>query len=66
MKVKSEVFQYLKHFQMIVEKEVRVQVKCLRSNGGGEYFSNDFSRFLDEQGIKSNLHVATPHNKMEM
>ena len=29
-----------------------MQIKCLRSNGGGEYFSNKFSRFLDEQGIK--------------
>ena len=27
-------------------------IKCLRSDGGGEYFSNEFSRFLDEQGIK--------------
>ena len=36
----------------MVEKKTRMQIKCLRSNGGGEYFSNEFSRFLDEQGIK--------------
>ena len=27
-------------------------IKCPRSDGGGEQFSNEFSRFLDEQGIK--------------
>ena len=29
-----------------------MHIKCLRFDGGGEYFSNEFSRFLDEQGIK--------------
>ena len=36
----------------MVEKETRMHIKCLRSDGGGEYFSNKFSRFLDEQEIK--------------
>ena len=52
MKAKSEVFQHFKHFKNMVEKETRMQIKCLRSNGGGDYFSNKFSTFLDEQGIK--------------
>ena len=52
MKAKSKVFQHFKHFKNMVEKETGVQIKCLRSDGGGEYFSNEFSRFLDEQGIK--------------
>ena len=52
MKAKSEVFQHFKHFKTLVEKETRMQIKCLRSDGGGEYFSNEFSKFLDEQGIK--------------
>ena len=29
-----------------------MHIKCLRSDGGGEYFSNEFSRFLYEHGIK--------------
>ena len=29
-----------------------MQIKCLRSDGGGEYFSHEFSRFLDGQGVK--------------
>ena len=52
MKAKSEVFQHFKHFKNLVEKEIGMQIKCLRSNGEGGYFSNEFSRFLDEQGIK--------------
>ena len=52
MKAKSEVFQHFKHFKAIVEKETRMYIKCLRLDGGGEYFPNEFSRFLDDQGIK--------------
>ena len=48
MKAKREVLQHFKHFKNIVEKEIGMQIKCLRSDGGGEYFSNEFSRFLDE------------------
>jgi hypothetical protein len=36
----------------MVEKEKGVNIKCLRSNGGGEYFSNEFSEYLKEQGIQ--------------
>jgi hypothetical protein len=36
----------------MVEKEKGVSIKCLRSNGGGEYFSNEFSEYLKEHGIQ--------------
>ena len=50
---KERSVQHFKHFKNMVEKETGMQIKCLRSDGGGEYFSNEFSRFLDdEQGIK--------------
>ena len=52
MKKKSEVFGHFKAFKAMVEKETGLQIKCLRSDGGGEYFSNEFNTFLDEQGIK--------------
>jgi len=32
----------------MVEKEKGV---CLRSDGGGEYFSNEFSEYLEKHGI---------------
>jgi uncharacterized protein YigE (DUF2233 family) len=40
MKQKGEVFQHFLNFKVMVEKEKGVNIKCLRSNGGGEYFSN--------------------------
>ena len=48
MKAKSEVIEHFKHFKNMVEKETRMHIKCLRSDSGGEYFSNEFSRFLYE------------------
>ena len=53
MKEKGEVFGHFQKFKaVVVEKEKGMQIKCLRSDGGGEYFSNEFSDFLKDQGIK--------------
>ncbi len=51
MKHKGEVFQHFLNFKAMVEKEKGVSIKCLRSDGGGEYFSNEFSEYLKEHGI---------------
>ncbi len=52
MKHKGEVFQHFLNFKAMVEKEKGVSIKCLRSNGGGKYFSNEFSEYLKEHGIQ--------------
>jgi hypothetical protein len=52
MKHKGEVFQHFLNFKAIVEKEKGVNIKCLRFDGGGEYFSNEFSEYLKEHGIQ--------------
>jgi transposase InsO family protein len=52
MKHKGEVFQHFLHFKAMVEKEKGVNIKCLRSDGRGEYFSNEFSEYLKEHGIQ--------------
>jgi transposase InsO family protein len=52
MKHKGEVFQHFLNFEAVVEKEKGVSIKCLRSDGGGEYFSNEFSEYLKEHGIQ--------------
>ena len=51
MKAKSEVFDHFKKFKNKAEKETSQYIKCLQSDGGGEY-SHDFSRLLDTKGIK--------------
>jgi hypothetical protein len=52
MKHKGEVFQHFLNFKAMVEKEKGVNIKCLRFDGGGEYFSNEFNEYLKEHGIQ--------------
>jgi hypothetical protein len=52
VKHKGEVFQHFLNFKTMVEKEKGVSIKCLRSDGGGEYFSKEFSEYLKEHGIQ--------------
>ncbi len=52
MKEKNEVFTHFQNFRMLVEKQIGLQVKCLRSDGGGEYFSNEFIAYLKMHGIQ--------------
>ncbi|MCO5604741.1 hypothetical protein L7F22_058911 [Adiantum nelumboides] len=42
----------LSNFKAIAEKQTGKHVQCLRSDGGGEYFSNEFSSFLKKHGIQ--------------
>jgi hypothetical protein len=47
---------FMKHkgekFQSNGEKKKCVNIKCLRSDGGGKYFSNEFNEYLKENGIQ--------------
>jgi len=52
MKHKGEVFQHFLNFKAMVKKEKGVNIKCLRFDGRGEYFSNEFSEYLKEHGIQ--------------
>ncbi len=52
MKHKGEVFQHFLNFKTVLEKEKGVNIKCLRFDGGGKYFSNEFSEYLKEHGIQ--------------
>jgi hypothetical protein len=36
---------------MLAEKQIGLQVKCLKSDGGGEYFSNEFTTNMKMHGI---------------
>ena len=52
MKKKSEVFSKLVEFKNLVENQTGKRLKRLRSDGGGEYESNQLKRFLKSNGIK--------------
>lgn len=55
---KSEALNYFKCFKNLVEKETGVSVKCLRTDRGGEFNSNEFNDFCKYSGIKRQLTTA--------
>ena len=48
---KYVVFDTFKKWKALVETEIRKNLKCLRSDNGGEYCSKDFDRYCSEHGI---------------
>ena len=52
LKEKSEAFDKFKIFKNRVENEFGTNIKCLRSNKGGEFTSNEFNMFCEKIGIK--------------
>ena len=58
IKFKSEVFTIFKTFKTLVEKQSDMLIKCLRSNNGTEYTSNQFLEYCNSSGI---VHQYTIH-----
>ena len=52
MKSKSEVFGIFQKFHVVVERESNKFLKCLRTDNGGEYFSNAFKEYCNRFSIK--------------
>ncbi|KAL6311801.1 hypothetical protein AAG906_020910 [Vitis piasezkii] len=48
MKEKSETFSKFKEFKEMTETEVDKRIRCLRTDNGGEYTSDEFFYFLQE------------------
>ena len=57
LKAKDEALHYFKVYKAEVENQLEKKIKCLRSDRGGEYFSNEFSKFCAVHGI---IHERTP------
>ena len=55
---KSEALNSFKCFKTMVEKETLLFVKCLRTNRGGEFNSNEFNEFCKQNAIKRQLTTA--------
>ena len=61
LKNKSDALDVFKKFLVAAELETGERVKILRSDGGGEYCSDEFETFLAEKGIKhEKTNVYTP------
>jgi transposase InsO family protein len=57
LKTKDEAVNHFKIYKDEVETQLEKKIKRLRSDRGGEYFSNDFDLFCAEHGI---IHERTP------
>ena len=53
MDLPSEVFDSFRDLKGFVETEIGRKIKCLRSDGGKEYFSGQFNGYLQHTGIRS-------------
>ena len=57
LKQKSEVFERFKEYLVKVERETGKKIRCLRSDGGGEYTGHSIQKYLSDKGI---THKMTP------
>ena len=55
LKKKSKAFQHFKIVKKLAESESGEKLKCFRTNRGGEFNSEEFENFYDENGIKRQL-----------
>ena len=55
---KLEALNSFKAFKTMVEKEIRLFVKCFRTDRRGEFNSNEFNDFCKQSGIKRQLTTA--------
>ena len=59
---KSQALETFKRFKALVEKEVGMEIKCLRTDRGCEFNSKEFKLFCEDNGIQRQLTAAyTPH-----
>ncbi|XP_073148775.1 retrovirus-related Pol polyprotein from transposon TNT 1-94 isoform X1 [Henckelia pumila] len=58
IKKKSNVFEVFKVFKARVELDSDKKIKCLRTDNGGEYTSDEFDAFCQHEGIKRQFTTA--------
>jgi transposase InsO family protein len=51
IKMKDEALDCFKIYKAEIENQIERKIKCVRSDRGGEYISNDFGEYCVEHGI---------------
>ncbi|KAF0729523.1 hypothetical protein Ae201684_012791 [Aphanomyces euteiches] len=60
---KSDALKFFKKFMTYCTTQFNMQIRCLRSDNGGEYMSTDCTSYLDEHGIRHERTV--PHTPQQ-
>lgn len=63
MKHKDEEFDKFNIFKELVENELDLKIKCIRSNQGGEYMLDEFFDLCEQHGIKRQFSIARSPKK---
>ena len=58
MKEKKEVFKFFNIWKAMVENQSEKRIKRFRTDRGGEYLSNEYKQFLEQQGIFHEVSMA--------
>ena len=59
LKSKSEAFTKFVHFNAMVANQFSLKIKTFKSDGGGEFTSNEFKAYLSNHGIAH--HISCPY-----
>ena len=57
MKAKSEVFTNYENYSARIKKETGHEINTFRSDNGGEFRSNEFKTYLNNNGIRHETSV---------
>ena len=66
MKHKDEAFEKFKSFKAMAENELDQKIKCLISERGGEFTSNESFDFCEEHGIRREFSTARTPQQNEV
>jgi hypothetical protein len=47
----------MKDYIALAERQTGHKIRCIRSDGGGEFWSTEWTRYMSEEGIE---HIRTP------
>lgn len=68
LKSKDQALEFFKEFKEYVQNHTGKKIKVLRTDGGGEFCSNAFEKFLRQSGIvhqKTNAHCPEQNGMLE-
>ena len=58
LKKKFGTFSCFQIFRELTKNEIDMKINCLRLDNGGEFVSNEFNSYCDENGIKRHFSVT--------